>query len=94
MPMPLKNCTVNEMKNQSGKNDPNERIVNLWFMRLTLSQYKFKNCSQKVNIYNSGIKIVVFWKLIPGDGGKVLKNQWPLCGVCVKIDHICREERV
>lgn len=29
-------------------------------MRLILSQYKFKNCSQNVNIYNFGAKIMIY----------------------------------
>ena len=47
------------MKNQFGKDYPNERTISLWFMRLILSQYKSKNCFQNVTIVVTGAKIVI-----------------------------------
>lgn len=48
------------MKNRSGKNDPDKRMSSLWFMRLLLSQYKFKNCSQNVIRRVTGTKVAIF----------------------------------
>ncbi|SJN48013.1 hypothetical protein FM107_16620 [Sphingobacterium sp. JB170] len=39
----------NLIGNRSGSNYPNKRIISLWFMRLLLSYYKFKNRSQNIN---------------------------------------------
>lgn len=50
---------MNEMKNLSGKNYPDERIISLWFTRLMSGQYKFKNCSQGLNTSDFGAKIMV-----------------------------------
>lgn len=46
----------NDMENLFGKNYPNKRTISLWFMRLILSQYKSKNCSQNVTIMVTGCK--------------------------------------
>lgn len=50
------------MKNLFEKDYSNERTINLWFMRLILSQYKSKNYSQNMTIMVIGAKVVILYE--------------------------------
>jgi len=50
------------MRNRFGQDHPNKETISLWFMRLILSQYIFKNCFQNSRSNDSVANIKVFYK--------------------------------
>jgi hypothetical protein len=56
-----------DIKKPFEKDYPNKRTISLWFMRLILSQYKSKNCSQNMPVIVTGAKIVILQEKISSE---------------------------